>query len=472
MFSTINQVMEYIKKHQVQQLDVKVLDLVGRWRRMTYCTSQLSEKLFNEGTGTSLSPYPGYRTVESGDMKIIPDISTAFIDPFFTRKTLSFICNMHTNEGDRYIRDPRYVLEKAEKFLEKMNLGGQALFSPEMEFYLFDNADYGSMPHSCYWSVESHGVGWGESDTPLYKISANKSGQIDQPLDRFNELREDMVEQMEKVGIKIKYHHHELGSPGQMEIEVLFDTPVKTADSIMLMRYFIKNIALQYGKLATFMPKPLPDHAGNSTHYHQYISNGEKSLFYDTHGYANLSKMALSYLAGQLHHTPALMGLGNASTNSYRRFSPNQSAPIKLFYGLSNRSSALRIPGYALNPQECRVEYRLPDATANPYLIMAAQLMAGLDGITKAMDPSAMGYGPYDINVFELSPDKLEKMRDIPVTFDAALNELSQDRQFLTQGEVFPDELIDSWLKIKRETEIALVHQIPHPAEYELYFDL
>lgn len=473
MFSSIDEVFEYIRERDIKQIDVKVVDLQGRWRRMTYSAASVSRRLFEEGTGISLSPYPGYRQIESGDMKVRPDLSTGFVDPFHARPTLAFICDMLTTDGDRYARDPRYVASKAEAHLASMGLGGVALFSPELEFYVFDSADYGCSAEASYYSIESHAVGWGEGASSVYRLTGmEKCGQVDMPLDRHASIRERMVERIEEAGIAVKYQHQELGTPGQAEIEVYFDSAVRSADAIMLMKYIVKNTAMECGKIATFMPKPLHGHAGNGVHFHQYIADGERSLFYDPEGYGGMSPLALNYLSGLLLHTPALMGLGNASTNSYRRFSPNMAAPVKLFFGLGNRSSALRIPGYAVNEREARVEFRMPDATANPYLIVAAQLMAGLHGVREKMDPSAMGYGPFDVNIYSLPEEKLAELKGIPTKFEQALKALDGDRSFLLEGGVFCDELIDAWLDVKRTKELAAVHERPHPHEYELYFDL
>jgi glutamine synthetase len=256
-----------------------------------------------------------------------------------------------------------------------------------------------------------------------------------------------------------------------MEVEVLFDGPLQSADAMMIMKYMIKNTAVEDGCLATFMPKPLYGHAGNGIHFHQYLVDGGMSLFYDADGYGGMSPMGLSYLAGLLHHTPALMGLGNASTNSYRRFAPNLAAPMKLFFAVGNRSTALRIPGYAINEREARVEFRMPDATANCYLIIAAQLLAGLEGVTQKMDPTAMGYGPFDVNAYDLPPEEQAKLKDIPTEFGPALAALDEDRDFLKQGGAFADELIDAWLQVKYD-EMIDVKMRPHPQEYMGYFDL
>ena len=472
MFANVQDVFKYIRGEGIEQVELKVVDLQGRWRRMTYSAATISERVFSEGTGISLSPYPGFRTVEQGDMKVRPDVGTGFIDPFHARPTLAFICDMLDNQGGRYPRDPRYVCQKAEQHLASLRLGGHALFMPELEFYVLDGASYRTSPGESFFSVQSHGLGWGDAENPLYRSTGfEKIGQADAPLDRHTRLRELMVKRIEDAGIKVKYHHHELGTPGQVEIELLFDTPVRTADSILLMKYLIKNTALELGKIVTFMPKPFHGHAGSGMHFHQYLSTGEKSLFFGE-SYGGLSQLALQYLSGLLVHTPALMGLGNASTNSYRRFAPNLAAPVKLFFGLSNRSSAVRIPAYAVNQREARVEYRMPDATANPYLIVAAQLMAGLEGVQKKMDPSALGFGPIDVDAYALPAEEQAKLKGLPMRFDDALRALEGDRAFLTAGGVFVDELIDSYLKMKRTMELDQVHVRPHPFEYELYFDL
>lgn len=477
MFGSVKEALAYIERNDIAQIDVKVVDFPGRWRRMTYSAADIGicERLFEEGTGISLSPYPGFRAVESGDMKVRPDITTAFLDPFHARPTLAFICDMLDNDGNRYLRDPRYVCQKAEAYLESAGLGGHALFSPELEFYILDGADYGSAANAAYYTVTAHGLGWGpgSAEGPVYKATGfEKIGQADQPLDRYTQLRELMVQAIEEIGIRVKYQHQELGTPGQVEIEVYFDTATRTADAMMIMKYLIKNIALRHGKLVTFMPKPFMGHPGNGIHFHQYLSDGDRSLFYERGAYGDLNDTARFYLCGLLKHTPALMGLGNASTNSYRRFAPNMAAPVRLFYGLSNRSSALRIPGYARNPREARVEYRLPDATANPYLIIAGQLMAGLDGIARRLDPSAEGYGPFDVNVYALPAEEQAKLAEVPTRFADALDALDGDRSFLLAGEVFANELIDAYLAVKRTMEVDAVHVRPHPYEYELYFDL
>ena len=472
MFSDLREVFDSIEKEGITQIDVKVCDLQGRWRRMTYAAAHVTERLFEEGTGISLSPYPGYRPTESGDMMVRPDITTGFVDPFHEEPTLSFICDILMPDGSLYDRDPRRVLRKAEEYLESCGLGGRAMFSPEFEFYVFDRVRFGSAHNAGHWSVTSHGVGWGDDDDVVYPMGLAKSGQIDQPLDRSAALRGEMVAYMEAAGIHVKYHHHELGAPGQVEIEVFFREPLRTADDMMIARYLIKNLAAAYGQVATFMPKPLEVHAGNGIHYHQFLTDGERSLFHDDQGCAGLSPMALAYLAGLLEHTPALMGIGNASTNSYRRFAPGVAAPVKLFFSKSNRSSALRIPGYAINEAETRIEYRMPDGTANPYLIIAAQLMAGLDGVRQKMDPTALGYGPFDVNVYELPEAEQAKLKGIPTTFETALDALHVDRTFLTESDVFNDDLIDAWIDVKRMHEIAEVHARPHPYEFALYLDL
>jgi len=476
MFSSVKELLDYIKKNDIQMLDFKVVDLTGRWRHMTYSTKNLNEKIFVEGTGISLSPYPGYRAIEQGDMKIMPDISTAFVDPFFDVPTLSFLTSIMMNDGTPYIRDPRQVAKRAQQYLDGFDIG-RSLWSPELEFYIFDSASYGSDLHGAFYDIDSREGIWqgcegGISANQGYYPPRAASGQCDAPRDRFANLRTKMVQLIENVGIPVKYHHHEVGGPGHVEIEVFFEDLLKTADNIMIMKYIIRNAAIREGLTATFMPKPIYGEAGNGTHYHQYIVKNGKSVFYDKDGYASMSQTALFYVGGLFSNTSSLMGITNASTNSYRRFGLGLAAPRYLIFSEGNRSSAIRIPGYAINEQEARVEYRLPDATGNPYLTIAGMLMGGLDGINNKINPTENGFGPYDVNVYALPEDEKKKLKLPPDTFMQALSHLENEHNFLLAGEVFSEELIQAYINMKLEKEINIIAEKPHPYEYELYYDL
>lgn len=476
MFSDLKELLSYIKKHEIQMLDFKVVDLAGRWRHMTYSTKKLNEKIFAEGTGISLSPYPGYRAIEQGDMKILPDISTAFLDPFFDVPTLSFLTNILMNDGTPYIRDPRQVTKRAQEYLGTRDIG-KSLWSPELEFYIFDSARYGENLHGAFFDIDSQEGIWqgcegGPAAEEGYYPPRAASGQCDSPRDRFANLRTKMVQLIEKTGIEVKYHHHEVGGPGHVEIEVFFEGPLKTADNIMIMKYIIKNTAIRQGLTATFMPKPIYGEAGSGLHYHQYLARDGKSLFYDADGYSGMSEMALCYSGGLLANTQPLMAITNASTNSYRRFGLGLAAPRYLTFAVGNRSSALRIPAYAVNEKEARVEYRLPDATGNPYLSIAGMLMAGLDGVNKKIDPKENGFGPYDVNVYTLPESEKKKLKLPPDSLAKAIEHLKCKHDFLLEGDVFSEELIQAYTNLKLEKEIGMIAERPHPYEYELYYDL
>lgn len=324
MFSDLKELFSYIEDNDIKMLDFKVIDLTGRWRHMTYSTRHLNQKIFEAGTGISLSPYPGYSSIEQGDMKILPDISSAFIDPFFEVPTLSFLTNIIMNDGSSYIRDPCHVAGRAQQYLDRLDFG-KSLWSPELEFYIFDSARYGSNLQGAFYEIDSHEGIWqgyegGISANQGYSPPRAASGQCDSPRDRFSNLRTKMVQLIQSTGIPVKYHHHEVGGSGHVEIEVFFENLLKTADNIMIMKYIIKNVAIREGLTATFMPKPIYDEAGNSTHYHQYLVKDGRSLFYDKNGYAGMSQIALHYIGGLFSNTPSLMGITNASTNSYCRF--------------------------------------------------------------------------------------------------------------------------------------------------------
>jgi glutamine synthetase len=476
MFSDVKDLLRYIRNEKIAMLDFKVIDLAGRWRHMTYPTQNLQERIFEEGTGISLSPYAGYRTIEKSDMKIKPDLSSAFVDPFFTVPTLSFLTNILLNDGTPYNRDPRQVARRAEVYLAGLDLG-QASWSPELEFYIFDSVRYGSTEHGAFFNIDSRDGFWqGAEGGPTahqgYYCQKAASGQCDRPRDHFVDLRSKMVQRMQALGIPVKYHHHEVGGPGHGEIEVHFEPLSKTADNLLIMKYVIKNTAAEAGLTATFMPKPLHGEAANGTHFHQFLIRDGRSLFFDPKGYGGLSPLAMSYICGLLFHTPALMALTNASTNSYRRFGLGLAAPKYLFFSQGNRSSSLRIPEYAVNEREARIEYRVPDATGNPYLSLAGMLMAGLSGVREALDPCKHGFGPFDINVYTLPESEKSELKVLPQSFNEAINALKSDHQFLREGDVFSDELIDAYIQAKLDKEISLIAERPHPYEYELYYDL
>ncbi|MEW6685957.1 MAG: type I glutamate--ammonia ligase [Candidatus Edwardsbacteria bacterium] len=445
-------------------LDIKFVDLIGRWHHITLPITQLGQKLFSEGVGIDGSSVSGFSKVKAGDMILIPAPETAFFDPFFSESTISMIGDVIEIEVKRegFSRDPRWVAQKAEKFLQKTKIAEKSLWGPEFEFYLFDKVRYGESEKQSYYfgeAKESEGENLG------YQIGHKGGYHIAPPQDQTYNLRTTMCKILKECGVPVKYHHHEVGGAGQEEIEVMFDTLTKMADRSMLTKYVIKNTAVAAGKSVTFMPKPLFNEPGNGMHVHQYLARKGRSIFYDARRPAHLSEVAQWYLGGLLTHAPALLAFTNPSTNSYKRLIPGFEAPVRLAYSVGNRTAAIRIPGYITEPTCMRVEFRPPDATANPYLAFAAMLMAGLDGIKRKIDPGE----PFDKDIFSLSEKDLKEIPMLPTSLEQALDALEKDHQFLKRDEVFTDDLLETWIKLKRiETEELRLR--PHPYEFHLYY--
>lgn len=475
MFSNSDEMLKFIKDEKVEFLDFKIVDMPGRWHHLTFSTAALDASYLTRGAGISLSPYPGFRQIQEGDMLALPDPSTAFLNPFAARKTLSVICDILHNDGRRYERNPRDIVRRAEAFIAKAGIEGVSKWLPEFEFYILDGARFGGRVNTAYYELESKFGSWDHDKTfePFVgtRLPDTGLGQCDAPRDRHANLRAEMVRRIEDAGYPIKYHHHELGGAGQCEIEPYFDTILRAGDLVMIAKHIIHNTALEQSKTVTFMPKPMYGAPGSGLHFHQYIQKNGKSLFYGgDKAYGALNKTALYYIGGLLKHTPALMALCCPSMNSYRRFGVGLAAPMNLFFSESNRSSAVRIPGYAKTPTASRVEYRLPDATCNPYLAIAAQLMAGLDGVRNKIDPTKEGFGPFDVNNYTLSDAERAKIKSGPTSLDAAIAALRRDSAFLTAGKVFTQEILDTWVSLKM-IEMDEQRKRPHPYEFELYYD-
>ena len=474
MVLTNEEVLKFVKAQSIEMVDFKVVDLFGRWHHVTIPASQLSKSTFTDGIGIDASSYPGYKKIVAGDMKIIPDNTTLIIDPFHDLKTLSIVCDIFEPDGTPYLRYPRNVARKAEQYMTSTQKR-VALFSPELEFYVFDEIRYTSGINQASYYLDSIEAFWntGRQENPNlgYKFPAQAGYHGIPPADSTFNLRSKLVKLIEESGILVKYHHHEVGA-AQVEIEVLHDTLLRAADAVMLMKYLIKNIAYQSGKVATFMPKPLFQQAGSGMHVHQYLSDGKFSLFYDKNGYAGLSQLALNYIGGLLKHGPALLAFTNPSTNSYKRLIPGYEAPVNLFYAAANRTAAVRIPMYDVNRQRARIEFRPPDATCNPYLALSAMLMAGLDGIENQIDPAAEGFGPFDIDIAEMPEQERANIKALPSSLQDALDALKDDHDFLLKGEVFTEDLIDAWIEYKLNREVNPLQARPHPYEFELYSDI
>ncbi|MGE5631014.1 MAG: type I glutamate--ammonia ligase [Caulobacteraceae bacterium] len=477
MFSSLKEAKEYCKTRGIKIVDFKITDLNGRWHHLSIPVERLGENVFEEGIGFDGSSY-GYSTVEKSDMVFIPDLSTAFVDPFCEEPTLSMIGDIHKLDGGvlRYEGDPRYIAEKAEKYMISTEIADENIIGPEFEFYILDHIAYDNKPNHQEVSIDSLQAEWNtniEYENNLgYKVLHKGGYHVALPYDITNDLRSKMSIMLESLGVPVKYHHHEVGGPGQVEIEVEFGKMKDMADKTYLLKYVVKNLAVENGKTVTFMPKPMFGEAGNGMHVHMMLFKGGKPLFYDKNGYSGLSQTALYYIGGLLKHAPALLALTNPSTNSYKRLVPGYEAPVSICFATSNRSSVIRIPGYANKPENKRFEFRPSDATCNPYLAYSALLMAGLDGIMNKIDPVKEGYGPYDVNIFDLSEKERKKIKGLPKSLEEALEALKKDNEFLLKGGVFTKELLDVWIKNKYEKEHKKISIIPHPAEFELYYDL
>ncbi len=468
-----------IKKMCVEQgimmIDFKMIDLDGRWRHITIPAERFDEKIFQYGIGFDGSNY-GFAPVEKSDMVFIPDPETAVIDPFVEIPTLSMsgdVCIIGSEENTPFDQYPRNVGLRAVQYMEQSGVADRILMGPEFEFYLLDHVGYDVKPQQTFFSLDTVQAEWntGRDNNAGFQVQHKGGYHISAPHDVGYNLRSKMCLMMEEWGIKVKYHHHEVGGPGQMEIEVELGDMVDMADKTMITKYIIKNAAVQEGKTATFMPKPIYQEAGSGMHVHMLLLKEGKPLFYDKDGYSGLSETAHYFIGGLLKHASSLCAFTNPSTNSFKRLVPGYEAPVTIGYATSNRSAVIRIPAYAKSPETKRFELRSPDATANPYYAYAAILMAGLDGIENKIDPRINNWGPYDFNLYELSKEQQARIQSLPRSLSEALDALEQDHAYLTRGGVFPKRLIQIWVDRKRK-ECTKIEQIPHPAEFEQYYDL
>jgi glutamine synthetase len=472
---SVQQVMEKIKENSIEWVDFRFIDLSGKAHHISVPAVEVEEETFSNGVAFDGSSIPGYKGIEESDMVMIPDPDSVFIDPFTAHSTLVVMCNIHSPEGDRYDRDPRGIAQKAEAFLKTAGVGTSAFFAPESEFFIFDDVKYESGQNKSYYEVDSEEGAWNtgrkeEGGNLGFKVR-NKGGYVPvAPTDSQQDIRSEICRLLMDAGLRIERHHHEVATAGQGEINFRFDTLTKTADNLMMYKYIIHNTARQWGKVATFMPKPLFGDNGSGMHVHQSIFDGDTPLFYEKGAYANLSETAMYYIGGILHHAAALIAITNPSTNSFKRLVPGYEAPVNLVFSKGNRSAAVRIPVAAVTPKGCRVEFRTPDSTANPYLAFSAMLMAGLDGIKNKIDPRTQGYGPLDRNIYELSDAEKKEIRSVPASLEEALDALEADQDFLFQGDVFTKDFIDNYIAFKR-SEAKAVAIRTHPHEYSLYFD-
>jgi len=469
---TPKQVLGLAQEKKATYVDLKFLDFIGIWQHFSAPLSELSEGVFEEGLGFDGSSIRGWQAIHASDMLVMPDPATAVIDPFMAEPTLSLICNVvDPITKEPYSRDPRNIAMKAEKYLKSTGIGDVAYFGPEPEFFIFDEVRYDSGVNQAFYKIDSVEGQWntGREEPggnlgykPRYKEGYFPVG----PTDSQQDIRTEMCRVMEAVGIAIEKQHHEVATAGQAEIDMRFESLVKCADNLQWYKYIIKNVARRHGKAVTLMPKPLYGDNGSGMHVHQSIWKNGKPLFAGE-GYAGLSDLAMWYIGGILKHGPALAALCNPTTNSYKRLVPGFEAPINLAYSARNRSAAIRIPMYSPNPKTKRLEFRTPDPSCNGYLAFAAQLMAGLDGIESKTNPGQ----PLDKDIYGLSPEELKEIPKMPGSLDEALECLRKDHKFLLKGDVFTEDVIETWIEYKYDKEVTPVRSRPHPLEFALYFD-
>ncbi|MHB1545391.1 MAG: type I glutamate--ammonia ligase [bacterium] len=469
---TENEVMQFIKEQEVQFIDVKFCDLLGTWQHFTVPVSEISKDTFKEGFGFDGSSIRGWQAIDASDMLIIPDASTAVVDNFIEAKTLSLICNIKDPiTGKFYDRDPRYIAQKAEKYLKSTGIADTAYFGPEAEFFIFDDIRYDQTSNSGYYYIDSEEGTWntGRDEMPnLGHKPRHKEGYFPaSPIDTQTDIRNEMALELQNVGIRVEAAHHEVATGGQAEIDMRFDSLTAMGDNFMWFKYIIKNVARRYDKTATFMPKPLFGDNGSGMHVHQSLWKNGQPLFAGK-GYAGLSEMGLYYIGGILKHAKALCAFTNATTNSYKRLVPGFEAPVNFVYSSRNRSAAVRIPMYSTSPKAKRIEYRTPDPTANGYIAFAALLMAGLDGIKNKIKPG----NPVDKDLFTLSKKELKNIPVAPGSLEDALKELEKDHKFLLEGGVFTEDLIQTWIERKMENDVNPVRMRPVPYEFALYYDV
>ena len=476
MAETLQSIQEYIREHHIQIVDFKLTDIDGRWRHLSIPAERLTEDTMISGIGFDGSNY-GYAPVENSDMVFVPVLDSAVIDSYASVPTLSMIGDVkvidlpHNRPFDQY---PRNVAIRALEYMEEKGVANRMVIGPEYEFYIFDRVSYDVKSEHSSYTIHTRQAHWAsdsEFNNNGYQIGQGMGYHSTLPADIHNDLRSRICLSLKDWGVDVKYHHHEVGGCGQMEVEVELGDMLKLADDTMAAKYVIRNEAVRAGCTATFMPKPLSGEAGNGMHVHMLLFRDEEPVFYDPSGYAQLSETAMYFIGGLLFHAPSLCAITNPSTNSYKRLVPGFEAPVTIGYAMANRSAVIRIPAYAKSPDKKRFELRNPDATCNPYYAYAAILMAGLDGIEKKIDPHAEGWGPYDFNLFELSDEQKKMIAGLPSSLSEALDALEADHEYLTRGGVFPERLLKQHIA-RHRSEVSEMGRLPHPMEFAKYYDL
>jgi glutamine synthetase len=466
-------VLSMARERGIEMVDVKFVDLPGTWQHFTIPVGELGPACFTDGLGFDGSSIRGFQKIQESDMLLVLDPTTAFVDEFSRIPTLSLSGNViDPLTREPYPKDPRFIAQKAERYLTSTGIATKSYFGPEVEFYVFNSIRFDSNPYSGYYFIDSDEGIWNSGLNGTANLGHRprpKEGYFPvPPVDKLQDLRSEMTRNLLRAGVEVETHHHEVGSAGQCEIDMRFDGLTRMADCVMLYKYIIKNTAYRQGYTVTFMPKPIFGDNGSGMHVHQSLWKADAPLFYDERGYALLSDTARWYIGGLIAHAPALLALCAPTTNSYRRLVPGYEAPVKLAYSARNRSACVRIPTYSNSPKARRIEFRPPDPSANPYLAFAAMLMAGIDGIQRRIEPPK----PLDKDLYELEGEEAELVRSTPGSLGEVLQALEADHEFLLKGDVFTGDVIETWIDYKRERELAPVNLRPHPYEFYLYYDV
>ncbi len=465
-------VLNYIKSKKIKFVDLKFMDFPGQWQHFTVPVSQISKDSFSDGFGFDGSSIRGWKVINESDMLIIPDAKTMFLDPFITEPTLSLICDVfEPATKEKYSRCPRNIAQKAADHLVNTGIADTAFFGPEAEFFVFDDVRFDSKPNGCFYSVDSSEGRWnsGKEEGPNlgYKPRYKEGYFPVPPSDKLMDLRNEMVSTLIDCGIDVEAQHHEVASGGQCEIDLRFTPLVKAADQLLMFKYVVKNTATRHNKTVTYMPKPIQGDNGSGMHVHTSLWKKGKPLFAGS-GYAGLSETALYFIGGILKHAASLLAFTNPTTNSYKRLVPGFEAPVNLAYSQRNRSAAVRIPMYSSSPKAKRIEFRCPDPSSNPYLAFSAMLMAGLDGVINRIDPGE----PLDKDIYDLPPEELKNVPSTPGSLEEAIKALANDHEYLLKGDVFTEDVIETWINYKISKEIKPMALQPHPYEFALYYDV
>jgi glutamine synthetase len=471
--TTAKDVLAMIKEHGAEIVDFRFCDLPGLMQHFSVPADELTEDIFEEGVGFDGSSIRGFQEIQESDMLLVPDANTAWMDPFTKHATLNINCFVKDPvTSEWYSRDPRYIAKKAELYLQQTGIADTSYWGPEAEFYIFDSIRFDQNQFEGYYHIDAEEGVWnsgaeGPDGKNLGYRPRYKEGYFPvPPMDHYQDLRSEMVVNLERSGVDIEVHHHEVGTAGQAEIDMRYGTLLATADKVLKYKYIVKNTAWQQGKTVTFMPKPIFQDNGSGMHTHQSLWKDGDNLFWDEVGYAGISDTARWYIGGLLTHAPALLAFTNPTTNSYRRLVPGYEAPINLVYSQRNRSAC--IPVFSRRPAQKRLEFRTPDPTANPYLAFSAMLMAGLDGIKNKIEPPE----PMDKDLYDLPPEEKAQVKQVPGSLEEVLDTLEGDHQWLLEGGVFTQDVIDTWIEYKRIHEVDAVRLRPHPHEFHLYYDI